>query len=203
MELLKSKINSSRYVPSALKETFCNEQAQLEAFWDKQSCIAMVFSGKSKNHILYCRYKSEQRMTEAISELWYKLEQRYFDKVDKKSKAKEAAKVFDIQAHYPVGTILVNSWGWEQTNIEFYKVLSCKGMTLEVREVYLETVKDSDYSHGMADMVVATDELAENTKPLKLRIKVDYNGTPSICNPESFYYFSKWDGSPRYRSWYY
>ncbi len=163
----------------------------------------MVFSGKGKKHILWCKYKSEQRMTEAITELWYRLEQRHFDKLAKKDKAKEAAKAFDIEAHYPVGTVLVNSWGWEQTNIEFYKVLSCKGMTLEVRELYLQTVKDSEYSHGMADMVIASDELKGIEKPFKLRIKVDYNGIPSICPPESFYYFSKWDGRPRYRSWYY
>jgi hypothetical protein len=51
-----------------------------------------------------------------------------------------------------VGTLLHCSWGYEQTNCDFYQVTEKKGCTITMREIGSRTVPGSqgDYN-GMAD----------------------------------------------------
>ena len=34
-----------------------------------------------------------------------------------------------------VGDILYSSWGWEQTNIDFYQVIAIRGCTVRLRQL--------------------------------------------------------------------
>jgi hypothetical protein len=62
--------------------------------------------------------------------------EKFKQKEEKKQKTLEAKEAFDIKKEYAIGTILYNSWGWEQTNINFYKVIGHKGTkTLVIVEI--------------------------------------------------------------------
>lgn len=43
-----------------------------------------------------------------------------------------------------VGDILVSSWGWEQTNVDFYQVVELKGDFVKFREIESNKVYDGD-----------------------------------------------------------
>ena len=123
------------------------------------------------------------------------LEHRKAEKVKRAEENKVDAKDF-----YKIGDIVYNSWGYEQTNIEFYQVISMTARTIKVKRTCSTEVEDSAYSHGMACEVVATkDAFVKDGKEYQLRVGKDGN----LSNPESYYYFSKWDGRPKYKSWYY
>lgn len=117
------------------------------------------------------------------------------EKQDRK-KANASVKASDF---YQLGDIVYNSWGWEQTNIEFYQVVRIMNKTIEVREISQSTVEDSTYSHGMADERVPQKDVFRSEKSYKLRVYAKGR----LSNPESYYYFNKWDGRPKYCSWYY
>jgi hypothetical protein len=116
-------------------------------------------------------------------------------------------KDFAASDFYKVGDVVMNTWGYEQTNVEFYQVLEVKNKSLVVREICADVVKDSTYSHGMAcNLVADLNNFVKDKEPFMLRLKMrmSYENklVCSICNPKSFYYFHKWDGRPQYCSWY-
>jgi len=48
----------------------------------------------------------------------------------------QRAKVAEMSERMPVGSVLYTSWGWEQTNIDFYQVVARAGQrTVIIREI--------------------------------------------------------------------
>ena len=41
-----------------------------------------------------------------------------------------------------VGDILYSSWGWEQTNIDFYQVIAIRGSAVDLRQLDQRTTED-------------------------------------------------------------
>ena len=54
------------------------------------------------------------------------------------------------------GTILWDSWGWEQTNVEFYQVIERKGSLVQIVELCHKTIPGSE--GFMSDRVVPGDQ---------------------------------------------
>lgn len=125
------------------------------------------------------------------------MEQSAIQAAAKKAEAAAEKAAVKAEDFFKVGDILYNSWGYEQTNIEFYRVVAVKAKTIEIQELSMQTVPDSE---GMdCDKVIAGSKLLPNGRRYSLRVKP--NGYLSA--PERFYHFSKWDGRALYRSWYY
>ncbi len=105
--------------------------------------------------------------------------------------------------YYSVGDIIYNSWGFDQTNIEFYQVVRMTNKKLVVSQISSESVEGSLLSHGMADEVTAVkDNFLDEQVTIRLTVRVNQHGSPYLVGGPSYYCFSKWDGSPKYRSWY-
>jgi hypothetical protein len=61
-----------------------------------------------------------------------------------KATAKAEAKAVAASApKVKVGTIFVHSWGWEQTNVDFYEVVATHGQMVDVRPIASEEVPGS------------------------------------------------------------
>ena len=105
----------------------------------------------------------------------------------------------DCRKDLPVGTILVQSFGWEQTNISFFQVTEhvsrCK---LKVQEIGAKTVENSTVSHGMADHCVADPDF----KGKILEVRQDSKSSILVPGAQNYSWGSSaqmWDGKPRYR----
>lgn len=55
--------------------------------------------------------------------------------------------VKDVVEKVEVGTILVSSWGYDQTNIDFYKVVKMTEKMVWIQEVEKEYVKQTGWAH--------------------------------------------------------
>lgn len=145
-------------------------------------------------------YSTEERRDAALNE-YLKKQLSIIELKEKERQVKKTATAnLKASDHYKVGEIIVNSWGWEQTNIEFYAIIEVLPKSIKVQQVKSEMVEGSLMSHGMACDIIPTDKTCG--EPFILRLKADRNGSIWICNPQSYYYFHKWDGRPEYRSWY-
>jgi hypothetical protein len=51
------------------------------------------------------------------------------------------------------GAIFCYSWGYDQTNIEYWQVVARSGQMVTLREIGREVVPGSEYGHGMAESV--------------------------------------------------
>jgi len=100
--------------------------------------------------------------------------------------------------YFQHGDIVYASWGYEQTNINFYRVEKVTAKTVSIVEIYAQTVEGSTYSHGMADEVIPLNEVKENGKQFTLTVRAD----GSLSRGGSHKYFRKWSGNALYRSWY-
>jgi hypothetical protein len=99
-----------------------------------------------------------------------------------------------------VGSIFVWSWGWEQTNLDFFQVIEKKTKSVIVREIAQETVEGSTYSHGIADNRVAVkDAFLKDSKPQRKVLKF-MQGRPYLH--QEYGWCELWDGTPQYSSWY-
>lgn len=112
------------------------------------------------------------------------------------SKRREANRNIVASDFYKVGDIVVNTWGYDQTNIEFYKVEKVMNKMIFVKELSLSSVQGSE--SFMSCSVVPTDIYKEGGMEYKLVVKAEGR----LSNPESYYYMHKWSGKPLYMSWY-
>lgn len=95
---------------------------------------------------------------------------------------------------YNVGDVLVSSWGYDQTNIDFYIVLKVTPRTVTLRELNKEVVRRTDSSEHVAPVLgsYASEHTLKGRRPSACgMVNVGTNFTQ---------YARKWDGTPRYQT---
>lgn len=135
----------------------------------------------------------------------------------KKPAAKKSEPVNDYGVK--VGDMFYSSWGYEQTNVDFFQVVELVGKTsVRVREVNPPIIEDKTYQHGMAaDRVYQTSgcgilEPAKSSVFIKDQVKGDLKRVKSYgkrCEDVQFNLSSFanahlcGDKQVAYESWYY
>ena len=112
--------------------------------------------------------------------------------------ARDAAKAARVAKPHSlgVGVILSASWGYEQTNVDFYEVVRVIGKTMvEIEKIGTQSASDETTGNSMADYAVPDPE-RRTGKITRHRVS---NGAVRIASYCTAYV---WDGRPRYRSWY-
>ncbi len=148
-----------------------------------------IYKGRAGKPCSYYYYQSEDRRNTAI-ELNKKLaDEREIYKAERKAK-KQA-----FVANHEIGDIYVASWGYDQTNVDFYQVIETVGKrTVIVKELCQEIVEGSAGMMCADVMPLKDDFLNDNT--FKKRVG-EYGIKISECQ-----HARKWDGTPMYNSWY-
>lgn len=101
--------------------------------------------------------------------------------------ADKARRSSEMSALY-VGAILYRSWGYDQTNVDFYEVIEKPSLSSAViAEISAASVPGSDHG-GMSDNVIP--------------VKGSFGENPTKKTIRSLGQLSLWDGRPKYRSWY-
>tara|TARA_R110000851_G_scaffold288887_1_gene442987 strand:+ start:4767 stop:5354 length:588 start_codon:yes stop_codon:yes gene_type:complete len=186
-----TNLRSKRLVPTdATQVNYDSEIARNSVTvytWNENGKIlAKAFLGrKSKPYWFYC-FSSEEnrqaRIDDLISGKMKSTEQ------DLAFRNKLKAKVSNIQ----VGDVLCASWGWEQTNIDFYQVLELVGKsTVVFREIAADKTYDSSMSGKCTPIL---NEFVGET--MRKRVG-DYGIKINSCSSAS-----KWEGQPKYWSSY-
>ena len=121
---------------------------------------------------------------------------------ERKKSAKRAERAAALKAvpnPFKIGMIFCNSWGYEQTNVDYYQVTRVTPRGVYVRPIGSKSVVNSGVSHGMADSVVPDKDNftgPEIFKPIlpgseKGYLSAEF-GCMKLCNEEDSHY----------RSWY-
>ena len=104
-----------------------------------------------------------------------------------------AAKAKAFAHTIKVGDIFYSSWGYDQTNIDFYKVTKLVG-TKSV--MLIEMMTCIDHHDGcQSNMVIPGATEREGAKAILKRVQDGYKGIPSI-KVSSHSYASPWGGQP-------
>ena len=105
--------------------------------------------------------------------------------------SEEAARRYGSKEPFQVDDILYSTWGYDQTNVDFYKVLAVKGSFVTVRE--LQQVKN--YTGSMVGTALPVDAFAETGSPI--RRKMNFSGSRPIIKVAKWgRYTWRWTGQP-------
>jgi len=186
---------TSRWIPSGYTLFTENKELGIEvySFQNEKGIYAIGYRGKSLKSSFHYRYVSIERMTEAVKDWMASIEKREQDKIDAKAKDKADADTFFNAIK--VGDIFVCSWGYDQTNVDFYQVIEKKEKSLVFQKIGYASHKDTGFMQG--EVTAEKDKFIG--KPfIKMKSAIHYN----YISMTSYSSMSKWDGSPEYRSTY-
>lgn len=148
--------------------------------------VAIAFTGKRSKPTWHFRFNTVERMHEKMNEFFDRLES--WDKMKKERKIAREGELDSIN----IGDILVNTWGYEQTNVDFFQVTDRKKKSIVIRAIgsrYCDEAPGGD----MSDYVTpAKDCFISNSKPmLKTSLSMEHG---CLSRTE--------EGKKHYRSWY-
>ena len=157
---------------------------------DSRGPIGIIFSGKSSKPISNYVYPGEdglERFSKSVDKAITNAK-AWADVVAQRREQNKLTSDHNIK----VGDIFYTSWGYDQTNSEFYKVVEVKGSRIYLRELKSE-IQGNDGAGS--DIIVPSDEF-EDDKIHTVSARV--NGTVTNLDGTSFLSLSKWNGKPVY-----
>lgn len=148
--------------------------------------VGIAFCGKAQKPAWHYRFKSIPEQEQ--------YEQAFVQRVrtDEEEKRKYKAQKAALHTLKP-GDILYASWGWEQTNIDFFEIVEVKNKTLTLQEVGATSV----YTTGWASDIVIADPENKIGFPFKKRADGFNRVNLDRCRSLRLY-----DGKPLHRSSY-
>jgi len=198
MTTAEKTIKASRHIPEGYSFKYGVTQDPTEGYCkDVESpsgtrFIAMVFIGRAIKPTYHVYFSSDEKRNEFVnSKIATYLER-------KKQKKARRAEQKSLQHTLEVGSILVSSWGYDQTNIDYYQVTKLIGKTMvEVQEIRATVVE----THGTYQDVMPVKDLfftprfeGDTWKIGSMRKKVcPRTNSISINSYASAY---PWDGKP-------
>lgn len=182
------KNGRSYYIPdNALSQSYDHIKAVVYCCDKDNKFLAMGFSGKRSKPDFYYSFSSQQNQENYIKR-WVNVLERY---QEKKNELKRVQKEF--YHTLKVGEILYSSWGYDQTNIDYYEVVEVKSKKSVVIQKIACSISDNGSMSGSA---LPKKGAYCGDKMLK---RVSVGNTVRV---ENGYTASRWDGEPKYCSWY-
>ncbi len=125
----------------------------------------------------------------------------YAEVMDSKQSRRDALKARNSQHAdvVDVGHVFVWSWGYDQTNIEYFQVIAKSGQTVTVRPICQSTIPGSE--QFMCEHVKPMlGHFIEAEPPIRKRVQIAPDGTPYLS--QEYGYCSLWRGESSYQSHY-
>lgn len=187
----ENEIAAKRYIPKNYElldiSNFAAGEVDLLFYVNSDQTEAMCFTKKSFKHTWYYRFNNTENLLLKVKQT---IDNRLERQAAVKAERKERFKPHKLKE----GDILYCSWGYDQTNIDFYKVLEKIGKN-KVKIIKLT----NDFNH--IDSEYGTDKVSAGSikKGAEPMIKV----VNSLYNSVSIYSFASatlWDGKPLYQT---
>lgn len=182
------KRTRENYIPAGAKLHLQDDasSAVIYRYERNGQLIGMAFRGKSQKPAWHYRFKSAEEQE--------RHEQTFLQSVRAREQAKREYREKKNALHtLQPGDILYASWGWEQTNIDFFRIVAVKSKTLTLQKIGAVSVSVTGWA---SDMVVADPDHLIGA-PFQKRADGFNRVRLDRCRTARLY-----DGRPLHRSWY-
>lgn len=154
--------------------------------------FAVLFRGKSAKPVSRYLYRSVEDREASVAMAKKSADEREAWKAARKAERSGAP-------DFAVGDVFYTSWGYDQTNVDFFEVVEKPSPHFAVvREIAAKVVEGSE-GFMSCSVVPVPGEYGEDAR--RVRMTKGYRGGASFKDTESATAW-KWDGSPKYKSWY-
>lgn len=183
---------NSRYIPQNAHEyTREGVNAIIYLFTNRTNQpAAIAYAGKSNKADFHYHFKTEDQRQQYCNAWMERIAQRQATRDAHKAIRKEQA---SQPHHIKAGEIFYTSWGYEQTNVDFYQVISVTAHSVKLLELCQQ---DKEYPGMMSGYTMPCRNQFKNEKVITCRV------TGENFRINGRYYAHKWDGQPKHYSTY-
>lgn len=174
---------------------------------DEVGLTAMATKIKSKSRFpkpeFNYRFRTKERMIEFIEQFISQKLERLKWKEERKQAIQKAKE--EMKHSFEVGQILYDSWGWEQTNIDFYQVLEVKPKSVIISKISGSYAKNQESGYSSMSAFVVPNRNSFIGEPIRKPILTSiYNNKPNHYIKSRHGWISEYNGGERgvYSSWY-
>lgn len=114
-------LSEKRRKPNDYVCNYSNEALGLEVYVSADGLVAMGFKGKAIKASFHYRFKTVEATKAHVEKFVSGVEKAAAEKAAYKAERKAKVRALTV------GDVLVSSWGWEQTNIDYYQVIELVG----------------------------------------------------------------------------
>lgn len=150
----------------------------------------------------WIRFRSMERLAEYCGE-WISNKEK-IAAYEAERKAKKAELMKSMNHPFKIGQVLYDSWGWEQTNIDFYEIVEIKNKSIVIREI-ASKYAPSENQKGISSMAAYVEPVpgAYVGEPQLKKINVMLSGESHSYYIKSEHgWISQYENNPIYSSWY-
>lgn len=193
----------SFYAPKGGKKVVFKDHPGAELVWKAGTQTngtgfihAVGFSGRRQKPDFNLSFRSPEAMEKHVA--------RWIAELDRVKAEKKERKADRNQPHaVEIGTVFAASWGYEQTNVDFYEVVQLVGKnTVVIRKVAQETRED-----GVMQGQTVPHPGCYTSEPMRKRVAVmgqaatdsKYRHAITVDSVRTAF---EWDGRPMRTSWY-
>jgi hypothetical protein len=174
-------------------------------------CVLKVWRGKQSKPFIYYSFKTPEKREEYVDKVKKDAKEIWDYKENRKAEKKQVAE--ELVNPFRVGDVVSNSWGYDQTNVDFYQVVAVGKKSVKLRSIGCHTVPGSEGFMSCKVIPVKDNFLTKSTHeggykdgnpPFTKIIKAYKDSSGRVHVYVSFRHGSgsKWDGVPLYNSWY-
>ncbi len=150
-----------------------------------------IWKGKALKPYHYYYYRTLEDRESRLSKIKEQRKKDLADKAKYNVRAKEAIKKHEPDVY--VGQIWKSSWGYDQTNIDYYEVVKVNG-----RAVWFQEIGHTLCGYECQENLIKPDRTCKKGEPFKKILQVHYNDrtgeTYETISLNSYSSMHKWDG---------
>lgn len=187
-------LSRSSFIPKNSREERDEQTGAVVYLYEAAGALyALGFHGKAQRPDWHYRFRSDEARRQKIADHFLVF------RAAAERKAARRVERSTFRHAYKVGDVLVSSWGYDQTNIDFFQVVALKGAhQVVIRKIAGESVPGPGVA-PMSGYVTARPGEFIGEEMVK---RVQFDGSGGYVSMSSYASAYPWDGRPRYESWY-
>ena len=155
-----------------------------------RACFAL-WMGKAGRPSAYYSFRDMTVAQNNLAAYWKRAEEAMGQRDTRKRERSEQRANLRAADHYVVGDVIYNSWGYDQTNIDYFQVVEVKAKSIVIREI-AQNRSQTGYMSGEAQPIRNKFCGEPITKVIGLRGGISFDHGAG----------AKWDGKAKYYSSY-
>ena len=114
-------LTRTRFRPTSYTHEITVPEFGVEVFYQTEPTPVIIgYYGKSAKAAFHFRYRTVEEMLTRTQERIDNYVANMRSKAEQKAKQRQLTSELKAADHFVVGDIIVNSWGYEQTNVDYY-----------------------------------------------------------------------------------
>ncbi len=187
---MKKNLRALRYIPSGSTHVTRDglDADVYTSVGPDGTGYAIAYKGNSKNHVWNYSFRKPEHREKTIENFFKGVESINVDRAARREERKAAVNTFKV------GDILHYSWGYDQTNAEFFQVVSITQKSATIRRI--SSAHAGATSHDSENVVAIKDAFLDGERGEPMR-KRSYGGGLGM----EFGSATLWSGKPVHNSW--